>query len=75
MNLKELTKTFMMILNYKTICFPWFIQKYFSALRVQQISFNPLILIFCTEIFFVFVLSICMYLTIFTQILEANKKM
>ena len=36
MKQKELSKTFMMIINYKkALCSPWFKQKYFTVLRVH----------------------------------------
>ena len=33
MNQKELTKTFMIIIEIETLWSPWFIQKYFSTVR------------------------------------------
>ena len=40
MKWKELTKIFMMILHFKkNVCTSWFIQKYFSALRVKTSAY------------------------------------
>ena len=41
MKRKELTKTFIMISNWKTFRSPWFIHKYFSALRVKIYPSQP----------------------------------